>query len=82
MAKNPEERFTAKQALAHPWITGKPIETMPMTAKEQIKVFDKVQIFSKVLKLIKKSFISVFLIFWFVFFLVLLGLGGFFHNLI
>ena len=48
-AIRPEDRFTAQQALSHPWITGKPIETMPMTAEEQIIVFANQQQFLKVI---------------------------------
>ena len=40
---DPNERYSANQALKHPWITGKLEEDIPMTNKEMFQGFEQSQ---------------------------------------
>jgi len=41
-------RYTAEQALNHPWITRKFNQPLPLTATEKMLAFEKVEFFKRV----------------------------------
>lgn len=46
--EDPQERYTASQALEHPWITRKFNEDIPMTFSEKMRVINLQNDFSNV----------------------------------
>lgn len=51
------ERYDAKRALQHPWITGRFDEKIPLTASEEIQMFNQEQVLQKFIRVVQ--FLSV-----------------------
>lgn len=49
----PSQRYTANEALEHPWITGKEMNTIPMTGPDMMMIYTSSQEFKKIFLLIK-----------------------------
>jgi len=46
------ERYDAKRALQHPWITRRFDEKIPLTAGEEIQMFDQEQVLQKCIRVV------------------------------
>jgi len=51
------ERYDAKRALQHPWITRRLDEKIPLTASEEIQMFNQEQVFQKCIRVL--TFMSI-----------------------
>lgn len=49
---DPSERYSANQALNHPWITRKIDDPIPLTIKEKFQTFEKKENFARISKIL------------------------------
>jgi serine/threonine protein kinase len=54
---DPSERYSANQAILHPWITRNPNDPIPFTIKEKFQTFGKKENLAKISKLLFFLFI-------------------------
>ena len=50
IAQQPDKRYTAEEALQHPWITRRYEDDIPLSLTDKMVMFDKTQLFARIIK--------------------------------